>query len=262
MGSLRANQSRWKINLNIFQIAVLQLDGAALACSLKTDVCMRPTEQNACPAAEGSDLAWSQAENLLEGFHALLRQIGAPGAAPDCSGPFWAVEGAAPPSPGQFLEDYLARLLLPCELPAIVAAWGHVRRGELRELIAQDDQMAALLISTPFAGPSRRVGRLQLSRLRPLRDDRIVQRYLAAVESGRAHGWHTLVYGLTLAVYSLPLRQGLLHYSRETLSALASAVGRSKTGGNSERAFSGLLARVPKAIEDVLAGAVGCDRAV
>ena len=43
---------------------------------------------------------------------------------------------------------------------------------------------------------------------RPLRDQRLVQRYLTAVEQGEAQGWHTLVYGLTLAVYSLPLRQG------------------------------------------------------
>ena len=49
----------------------------------------------------------------------------------------------------------------------------------------------------------------------PLRDERVVQRYLAAVESGEAHGWHTLVYGLTLVVYSLPLRQGLLGYAHQ-----------------------------------------------
>ena len=30
-----------------------------------------------------------------------------------------------------------------------------------------------------------------------------------------------MVYGLTLALYSLPLRQGLLHYSQETLTTLA-----------------------------------------
>jgi len=43
-----------------------------------------------------------------------------------------------------------------------------------------------------------------------------VQRYLGAVEAGVAHGWHTLVYGLTLEIYSLPLRQGLLGYAQQT----------------------------------------------
>jgi hypothetical protein len=36
------------------------------------------------------------------------------------------------------------------------------------------------------------------------------------VDEGRAHAWHTLVYGLTLSVYSLPLRQGLISYAAQT----------------------------------------------
>ncbi len=53
------------------------------------------------------------------------------------------------------------------------------------------------------------------------------KRYLAAVESGEAHGWHTLVYGLTLAVYSLPLRQGLLGYAQQTTRGFIQAAARS-----------------------------------
>jgi urease accessory protein UreF len=209
---------------------------------------MRTIEKKVRPAAPGPHLAGSEAESLLGEFHALLRQVGAPF-------PFWSATLNAPPALGQFLEDYLDRLLLPCELPAIVAAWGHARRAELRELLVQDQLMAATLLATPFAEASRRMGWLQLERLRPLRDDRMVQRYLAAVESGQAHGWHTVVYGMTLAVYSMPMRQGLLYYSQEMLSALASAAGRSKGFGESEldEMISGLLARVPKAVEAALA---------
>jgi urease accessory protein UreF len=145
---------------------------------------------------------------------------------------------------------------VPCELPAIVAACGHAQRGELRELLAQDQSLAAPLLPTPFAAPSQRMGLLQLARLRPLRDSRIVQRYLTAVESGRAHGWHTVVYGVTLAVFSLPLRQGLLYYAQETLSVLASAAGRSKSLSQVEldEMLSGLLSRVPAAVEVALVG--------
>jgi urease accessory protein UreF len=200
---------------------------------------------------------------LLGEFSALLRQIGSPGLGPDADGPFWTAAIDSPAALWQFLEDYAARLLLPCELPAIVAACGHARRGELRELLAQDLGLAALLLSTPFAGPSRRMGWLQLARLRPLRDERIVQRYLAAVQSGQAHGWHTVVYGITLAVYSLPLRQGLLYYCQETLSALAGSAGRTKNFGESEleQALSALLARVPAAVEAALAADGDCVRA-
>ncbi len=225
---------------------------------------MRTTKQRARPAACGPDLARSEADNLLGDFHTLLRQVGLPGVTPDPDGSFWSAAIDAPADLEQFLEGYLARLLVPCELPAIVTACGHARRGELRELLDHDHRLAAPLLPTPFAAPSRRMGWLQLARLRPLRDHRLVQRYLAAVESGRAYGWHTLVYGMTLAVFSLPLRQGLLYYSRETLFALASSAGRSMSIGELELGpiLSGLLARLPQAVEAALAGEAGCNLAV
>jgi urease accessory protein UreF len=116
----------------------------------------------------------------------------------------------------RFLQKYQSRILLELELPAIQCAYGHTRRNELRELIEQDLSLARLPVLQTFAEASRRVGQCQLQKLRPLRDERIVQRYLNAVESGGAHGWHTLVYGLTLAIYSLPVRQGLLGYAHQT----------------------------------------------
>lgn len=102
--------------------------------------------------------------------------------------------------------------------------------------------------ATPFASPSRQIGRRQLARLRPLRDERIVRRYLAAVESGRADGWHTVVYGLTLALYSLPLRQGLLHYAQETLATMAKNFGP----GDGAPDLDTLMAQVPDAVEAAL----------
>jgi urease accessory protein UreF len=78
-----------------------------------------------------------------------------------------------------------------------------------------------------FLAASRRVGQAQLRKLRPLRDERIVQRYLHAVETDQAHGWHTLVYGLTLALYSLPLRQGLVGYARQVTRGFIHSAARS-----------------------------------
>jgi urease accessory protein UreF len=217
---------------------------------------MRPAEHSARPVTSRPDHARSEAENLLGDFRALLQQIGSPGVELAPNGAFWSAAPESSTALGQFLEEYLTRLLLPCELPAIVATCGHAQRGELRELLAQDQSLAVPLLPTPFSAPSQRMGFLQLARLRPLRDSRIVQRYLTAVESGQAHGWHTMVYGLTLAVFSLPLRQGLLYYSHETLSVLASAAGRSKSVGQSEldEMLTRLLARVPAGVEAALAG--------
>jgi urease accessory protein UreF len=222
---------------------------------------MRSNEESARLAPE-SEATLIRAGNLLGDLGALFRQVGSPGVPNDPSVAFWTASVDSLPALKHFLQDYLNQLLLPCELPAIVAASGHARRGEWRELLAQDLRLAEAVRPTPFAEPSRRMGRLQLTRLRPLRDERTVQRYLAAVESGRAYGWHTVVFGVTLAVYSLPLRQALLYYSQETISALASAAGRSKNFDEVEltQVLSELLARVPAAVETSLQGAESVSR--
>ena len=126
----------------------------------------------------------------------------------------------------RFLEAYQSQILIPFELPAIQRAFRHASRNETRELVAFDQEIAAEPILLPFANASRRVGQAQIRRLRPLRDHRLVQRYLRAVESGMAHGWHTLVYGTTLSVYSLPVLQGLASYERQTLLGFIHAVAR------------------------------------
>src|SRR5206468_8969099 len=105
-----------------------------------------------------------------------------------------------------------------------------------------------------FAEASRRVGQYQLQKLRPLRDQRLVQRYLLAVDSGQAHGWHTLVYGVTLAIYSLPLRQGLLGYAHQAMRGFIYSAARAL--GLSEKQcrdiFAETCADLPAAIEQRL----------
>ncbi len=126
----------------------------------------------------------------------------------------------------EFLRAYREMILLPHELPAIRTAFTHASRNEVRELIAFDQQLASEPMLRDFANASHRIGRDQLLKLRPLRDERMVQRYLTAVESGQAHGWHTLVYGMTLVLYSLPLRQGLLGYAHQTTRGFIHAAAR------------------------------------
>jgi urease accessory protein UreF len=151
----------------------------------------------------------------------------------------------------QFLRRYHKRMLVPFELPAIQAAHGHAERNELRELVALDQDLAGEPVLQTFATASQRVGQSQLRKLRPLRDQRIVQRYLQQVENGGAHGWHTLVYGLTLAIYSLPLRQGLLGYAQQTTRSFIYSAARSLR--LSERECRGLFAEscadLPSAVE-------------
>ena len=154
----------------------------------------------------------------------------------------------------QFLRVYQSRILLPFELPAVQAGHAHAMSNQLRELVALDRELTPPAVLQAFSVASQRVGRSQLQKLRPLRDDRFVQRYLQAVEEGQAHGWHTLVYGVTLSVYSLPLRQGLLAYAHQTTRSFIYSAARMLQ--LSERAcrdiFEALNADLPEAVNGLV----------
>ena len=170
-----------------------------------------------------------EAVQLLGECHPLLEQLGSTAGLFTLSG---VAASLRLPKVGdldalsQFLCAYKSQILLPIELPAIFRAHQHASRNETRELLALDREIAAQRRHRAFASASRRVGQSQLKRLRPLRDARIVQRYLEAVQKQRAQAWHTLVYGLTLAIYSLPVRQGLLSYARQILQGFIHSAAR------------------------------------
>jgi urease accessory protein UreF len=203
---------------------------------------------------KGKQLALTDATDWLGDWHPLAEQLGSADGLVELGSVSSLLQ--LPPvhnvaSLRKFLGQYQLCILLPLELPAIESAHGHASRNELRELVALDQELAAEPVLRNFAAPSRRVGQAQLQKLRPLRDHRVVQRYLSAVENGDAHGWHTLVYGLTLAVYSLPLRQGLLGYAHQTMRGFIYSAARMLD--LSERAcrglFDDLCADLPLAIE-------------
>lgn len=154
----------------------------------------------------------------------------------------------------EFLSDYQERVLLPIELPAIQRGFDHACRHEIRELIEFDRRMAGEPGLKPFVEASRRAGQHELRKLRPLRDERMVRRYLEAVDRGEAHAWHTLVYGLTLALYSMPLRQGLLGYGFQTMRSFIYSAARSlHLSENTCRALlAELCASMPDAVETLI----------
>lgn len=214
------------------------------------------------PGVEGMAL-WPQPEltfdpaEWLGDAHPLVAQLGlAEGLVP-----LHALARALTPRPitnlfslRLFLERYYSTLLLPHELPAIRDAYQIAARRHHRELIALDRRLADETALREFAAPSRRVGQDQLRRLRPLRDERTVQRYLQAVEIGEADGWHTLVYGLTLVVYSLPLRQGLLGYAHQITRGFIHAAARSMdvTEAECRELFDAMCEPLPGAVEALL----------
>jgi urease accessory protein UreF len=168
-----------------------------------------------------------ESTELLGDWHPLVQQLGTSQGLVSLSTVSHSLQlnhVTDPASLRQFLEAYQTHILVPYELPAIQRAFRHASRNETRELVSFDQEIAREPLLAPFASASRRVGQAQLKRFRPLRDVRLVQRYIRAVEAGAAHGWHTLVYGMTLAVYSLPVLQGLVSYERQTLMGFIHAV--------------------------------------
>jgi hypothetical protein len=124
------------------------------------------------------------------------------------------------------LQSYRELVLFPLEWPTILKAYHLVLHNQIRELVALDRELSVDAGWRAWRSASAAVGQVHLRALRPLKDHRVVQRYWSAVEHGEAEAFHPLVYGLILAVYSLPLRQGLLHYGWITLNTRAWTAGR------------------------------------
>lgn len=119
--------------------------------------------------------------------------------------------------------SYQTGVLHPIEFPGVIRAWQFASQCGSQELVQLDQELSSLPNLQTLAAASQHIGRIHLKRLRPLRDQRVVQRYLAAIERGDARGWHMIVYGLILSVYSIPLCQGLIHYGCASVRGLLSS---------------------------------------
>jgi urease accessory protein UreF len=153
-----------------------------------------------------------------------------------------------------FLLNYKDNTLALHEFDHIYMAWSHATRNELRELIELDNRISADPAWKPFMASSHNVGKRQLNKMRLLKDDRFIQRYRKAVQEGRAYAWHTVVYGIILATYSIPLRQGLLHYGRKTIGGFIASAARSLdlTENSSVELHNELYLSLPPVVEGVL----------
>jgi urease accessory protein UreF len=158
-----------------------------------------------------------------------------------------------------FLRTYVTSVLIPVELPLVYQGFAHASRGAIAELMALDKAHVPGGLAEDLAEASQKVGRGHLRRMRPLRGERRVQRYWRGVQRGEAHAWHTIVYGLVLAVYALPLRQGLLSFGNQTVRGFIGSA-RSRLvldAAECEGLASELDATLAPAVERLLAGSNG-----
>jgi hypothetical protein len=182
-----------------------------------------------------------EATQWLGDWHPLIRQI-APGegiTAPVSSSLPGGRQSVPPEDAvGLFLSEYKRSVLVPFELPAVKQACEHTVRNEMKELLVLDRSLGGAAWLKPYAEDSRTSGRLHLERLKPLRDQRGIRRYITAVDEGDGHGWHFLVAGVALGLYAVPLRQGLMDYALHTFWNVA---GQAAAQGAMEEAAAGLL---------------------
>ncbi len=110
-----------------------------------------------------------------------------------------------------FLQNYHAQSCGRSNCPPFSAPSIMPSRNELRELIAFDQQLGRRTdlaeLSPPPAGASAKASFNASARCATNAWCSVIW---PPLRRARPQGWHTLVYGLTLAVYSLPLRQGLI----------------------------------------------------
>ena len=69
-----------------------------------------------------------------------------------------------------------------------------------------------------------------------------------------ANAWHTIVYGVILSVYSLPLRQGLLSYAVQTTRGFVDSLARQKqfTEAECAQVLQECSAGYPSAIDGIV----------
>ena len=158
-----------------------------------------------------------------------------------------------------FLERYERDILRPIELPAVQSAYWFANRGQFRELLELDAELSANVSLMPFARASLSVGREQLRLLKPMYDQRMMQRFRKCVVAGEARGWNPIVFGMFLSIHSVPVREGLLQFGRQIWSGFVNGVRDSCALSDEE--CSALLGetidRLPGWIEEVIAQSSG-----
>ena len=192
----------------------------------------------------------TETADLLREIRNLAAPVGLPAAGvtvpqfPQSLGPIADWAGFEP-----LLIQYTAEVIVARDWPVMLQSWDFSRCGHSKELLELDRSWNPGY-GDPLAEASRRVGLRQLNRMRPLRDHRVVQRYLAAVENGEARAWHPIVFGVVLAVFGIPLRQGLVHYGIQTAGGWCDSIARAKgwpeAGG--QQVLERLCAVLPKSL--------------
>ena len=153
-----------------------------------------------------------------------------------------------------FLSRYEQGILRVIELPAVHSAYWYANRGQFKELMALDAELSENEALAPFAEASLAVGREHLRMLKPMYDQRMMQRFRKCVVAGEARGWNPVVFGMFLSIHSVPVREGLLQFGRQIWSGFINSAQEAHGLKSAEcsELLSEYLDRLPGWIEEVI----------
>ena len=153
-----------------------------------------------------------------------------------------------------FLDRYEQDILRPIELSAVHSAYWFANRGQFKELMQLDSELSENGALTPFAEVSLAVGREHLQMLKPMYDQRMMQRFRKCVVAGEARGWNPVVFGMFLSIHSVPVREGLLQFGRQIWSGFINSAQEAHGLKSAEcsELLSEYLDRLPGSIEEVI----------
>ena len=163
-----------------------------------------------------------------------------------------------------FLDRYERDILRPIELPAVLSAYWFANRGQFRELLELDAGLSANASLMPFAEASLAVGREHLRLLKPMYDQRMVQRFRKCVVAGEARGWNPVVFGIFLSIHSVPVREGLVQFGTQLWSGFVNGAQKScrLPDGECTELLGEYLERLPGWIEEVVTHSMGAEGAL
>lgn len=153
-----------------------------------------------------------------------------------------------------FLARYEKEVFCCIELPAVHSAYWFANRGQFKELLSLDAKLTASPALQCFSEESLYVGRQHLRMLKPMYDQRMLQRFRKCVINGEAKGWNPIVFGVFLSIHSVPVREGLLQFGRQTWSGFINGIKNKKGFLESEclELLDHYVDRLPRWIENVV----------
>jgi len=163
-----------------------------------------------------------------------------------------------------FLDRYERDILRPIELPAVLSAYWFANRGQFRELLELDAELSADASLMPFAAASLAVGREHLRLLKPMYDQRMVQRFRKCEVAGEARGWNPIVFGIFLSIHSVPVREGMVQFGTQLWSGFINSAQKSCHLPDAEctELLREYLDRLPGWIEGVITHSMGAEGAL